>query len=379
MGKRTLNIGLVSALAMKAGVTPLSNIVDILSAISNSLYIITENKDYVITKRNHNKKIHVYLVWHKTRRNIFLRVTRFIYAQLRVSYRLLRLSKNVDLWIFFGGWSLLPMLVAKLLGQNVILVSSGSIAKSSRAQHDIFAKVVTLLEKGNYILSDRIILYSANLIREENLARYRSKISIAHRHFLDFSKFRIQRRLCARDNTVGYIGRLSEEKGVSNFARAIPLVLDRISNARFLICGEGQIYSELGEYSDRENLNSKVNLPGWIPHDKLPTYFNDLKLLVLPSFTEGLPNVMLEAMACGTPVLATTVGAIPDVIKDNETGFILEDNSPECIARSVVRVLNHPKLEEIARNARALVEREFTYETAVENYRRVFYSNPLVS
>lgn len=371
--KRTLNIGLVSALAMEAGVTPLSNIVDILSSLSNTLYIITGNRGFIITDRRDNKKVHTYLIWHKAGGNVFLRVIGFIYAQLRVSYRLLKLSKNVDLWIFFGGWSLLPMLVAKLLRQVVIFASTGSIAKSSRASHDTFVKVVTFLEKGNYIFSDRIILYSGNLIQEENLARYRSKISIAHRHFLDFNNFKIQKQLDVRDNIVGYIARLSEEKGILNFARSIPAVLDRINNARFLIGGEGQMYSKVEEYLNRETLNSKVNLTGWIPHNELPRYLNDLKLLVLPSYTEGLPNIMLEAMACGTPVLATAVGAVPDTIRDSETGFIMEDNSPECIARNVIRALSHPNLEEITRNARALVEKEFTYEAAVETYRKVLY------
>ena len=96
-----------------------------------------------------------------------------------------------------------------------------------------------------------------------------------------------------------------------------------------------------------------------------------MKQVVLPSYTEGLPNIMLEAMACGTPVLATPVGAIPNVIKDGETGFIMKDNSPECIAENVIRALNHPNLERIAGNARALVEREFTYERAVERWREV--------
>ncbi len=54
-----------------------------------------------------------------------------------------------------------------------------------------------------------------------------------------------------------------------------------------------------------------------------------------------------------------------------ETGFIMEGNSPECIARNIIRALNHPNLEQIAQNARALVEREFTYEKAVDNYRKI--------
>lgn len=61
----------------------------------------------------------------------------------------------------------------------------------------------------------------------------------------------------------------------------------------------------------------------------------------------------------------------PDIMRDRKTGFIIGDNSPECIAKNVTRVLNHPDLEEIIQTAHALLEREFTYEAAVEGYRKI--------
>ena len=76
-------------------------------------------------------------------------------------------------------------------------------------------------------------------------------------------------------------------------------------------------------------------------------------------------------MACDTPVLATSVGGAPDLIKDDETGFIMEGNSPECIVKNVRRTLEHPEVEKIVKNARAMVERDFTYEAAVERYRKI--------
>ena len=65
------------------------------------------------------------------------------------------------------------------------------------------------------------------------------------------------------------------------------------------------------------------------------------------------------------------MGAIPDIIKDGETGFLMENNSPECITANVIRALEYPDLEGVAQRARDLVEREFTYEKAVERWKGV--------
>jgi len=79
-------------------------------------------------------------------------------------------------------------------------------------------------------------------------------------------------------------------------------------------------------------------------------------------------------MACGTPGLVTPVGALPDIIKDKETGFIMEDNTPDCIAESIIMALQYPKLDEMVTKARQFVAEKYTYETAVERYRGILNS-----
>ncbi|MCX6262643.1 MAG: glycosyltransferase family 4 protein, partial [Bacteroidia bacterium] len=123
---------------------------------------------------------------------------------------------------------------------------------------------------------------------------------------------------------------------------------------------------------EAEKITDRVDFPGWISHDVLHKYLNQLRLLVLPSYTEGLPNIMLEAMACGTPVLATPVGGIMDVIIDGETGYIMENNSPTCIAKNVIRALSSPDLEKIAENGRRFVEEKYTFEKTVELWKKLF-------
>ena len=363
------NIGIVTFPIGDAGVLPLSNIVDILYPLSSDIYLITGNEGYNFFRKN--EKIYTYGVKHENGRNILTRVFKYIYIQLQISYIIVKIARKVNIWfIFLGGNLVVPQVTMKLLRKKNVFIFAGSSVMMTKAQKDPFLKVIVILSKINYTLSDKIILYSPNHIKEWNLEKYKNKISIAHEHFLDFDKFKIKKQFDERADLVGYVGRLSEEKGVLNFVKAIPKILKKENEIKFLVGGDGQLRNKIEAYLDENNLNDKVKLVGWIQHDKLPDYLNKLKLVVLPSYTEGLPNIMLEAMVCCTPVLATPVGAIPDVIEDGKTGFILEDNSPECIARNVIRALEHPNLDEIVKNARALVEREFTYEAAVERYKK---------
>jgi glycosyltransferase involved in cell wall biosynthesis len=205
-------------------------------------------------------------------------------------------------------------------------------------------------------------------INQSNL----NKIIIAHRHFVDFTKFMIKKRINERANVIGYIGRFAEEKGILNLVKSIPLVLNRRKDIYFVLCGEGELSDEIKKIVQRESLGKNVKLTGLISHIDVPNFLNNFKLLVLPSYTEGLPNIVLEAMACGTPVLATPVGAIPDIIKDGKTGFLIKSNDPKNIADKIVELLDkYELLEEVSMNAYNYVKENFNYEKTLESWRRI--------
>ena len=370
-----LNIGIFTFGLQKSGVHPLSSLIECIAPHANEIYLITGDAGYTYFKDDKRiKKIYTHNLGLSTPHH-----KRFIYILInlpKIAYDFLTI-KNIDMWLFYHGGILLamPMFIARFLRKKVVYIPTYSAADTLKETFPSFYKLLDLplrvLLDITYLLPHTLILYSPNLIKEWNLEKYKDKILIAHEHFLDFSKFEIKKKLSERNNLVGYIGRLSEEKGILNFVKAIPEILNERDDLEFLIGGDGQLRDEIEKYINEKNLNDKVKLVGWIPHGNLPDHLNELKLVVLPSYTEGLPNIMLEAMACSTPVLATPVGGVPDVIKDGETGFIMENNLPEHIARNVIRALNHPNQEKIAENARALVEMEFTYEKAVEKYRKI--------
>lgn len=318
-------------------------------------------------------KINIINVTHKQGNNTLTKSINYAKTQFILAFELLKIIRKVDVVIFFIGGALLPsMCVAKIFRRKTIIITTGSAKESAKRIYKdvkIFSYILAILEFINYSLVDRIIVYSPSLVDYLGIKHYINKIAIAHEHFLDFDKFKMLHSITERGNLIGYIGRFSEEKGILNFVKAIPYILRERKDVNFLIGGDGQLRGEIEKYSNQHSLGKKINFTGWISHDKLPQYLNELKLIVLPSYTEGLPNIMLESMACGTPVLTTSVGAIPDFIKDGETGFIMDNNSPECIANNILRALSHPNWEQISDNGRALVEKEFTYKKAVEIYR----------
>lgn len=373
MKKDRLNIGIVTFPIPKSGITPLSNLVDILYPLLDDIHLITGNEGYTFFKED--KRIHTYGIEHKTGRNVFTRITNYIYTQLKISYKLMRTSRNVDVYFFLMGINLLiPMLAAKLLRKKVILFVTESGVKINKIRGDTVANLANILTEMNYFLSNKIVVSRKEYIEDFGLKKHREKVLIASRHFANFKVFKIKKQINERKNVVGYVGRLSEEKGILNFVESIPKVLKKNDNVKFLIVGDGNLSANIREYLNKHTVNEKVEMIGWIPLEEIPDYLNELKLSVIPSYTEVGPWTVLEAIASGTPVLATSVGLIPDIVKDGETGFILEDNSPECIAKNIERVLSYPNLDEIVENARKLIEREYTYEAAVERYRKILES-----
>jgi glycosyltransferase involved in cell wall biosynthesis len=315
---------------------------------------------------------------------LFSRAFRFLSTQLALSCALIRLSSktsnNIDaVFILTGGPSLITTIISKLLGKKTILTLRGSILRGTLGaeeplQRDLLRGPLLILRKLNLDLSDRILAYSHGVITQWHLEKHRNKVLVASYIFVDLNEFRLQTPLDKRSDIVGYIGRLSPDKGVVNFVEAMPKLVEASPDIRFLLVGDGELRDKIAQYVNQFNLSDKVRIIGRVSHNEIPGYLNRLKLLVIPSYSEGLPNAVLEAMACGTPVLATPVGSIPDVITDGETGFIMENNSPECIAKNVMRALNHPNLGEVAQNARVLVEKEFTYQAAVERFRDILVS-----
>ena len=365
---RDIGIGLLMFPIERSGITPTSNLIGILSSLTHGpIPLVTGNAGRIFEG---DARVRFSGVDHAPGENAAARILHNIATQARLTRRIGEFDGTGTWFFFFGGEVLvLPMLVAKLSGKRVILALPAHTPIMMAPAGDRLLLPAGVLTGITCRLCDRIVLYSPALIDHWGLGRYRHKIAIAREHLLDFKTFRVDLPLLKRPETVGYIGRIADEKGVWNFARALPRIAIGNADLRFFIGGDGPLLPAIREFIQKRGLADRVTFTGWIRREDLPRHLNNLRLLVLPSYTEGLPNIMLEAMACGTPVLAAPVGAIPDFIRDGMTGFILAPNTPDGVATSVLDILGRPEeLASVAEAARKCVREEITYERAVEQF-----------
>ena len=291
-------------------------------------------------------------------------------AQAKSSLELIKIRREVDIVIFYlaNPFYLIPVVASKLLRKRTIDIITRSISEQKKLLTRIFSLQDPLLLK----LFDGLSPETSTLIEELKLAKYQSKLLPEGARFVDTSYFKIDKSIDERELVVGFIGRLAKEKGIVEFLDAIPLVSKSYSNVKFLICGSGKLSHYVDEKSRAlsEELGVDIEVIGWIEKG-LPDYFNRLRLFVLPTYFDAFPTSVLEAMACGAPVLATAKGGIVDVIRDEKTGFIMEDHTPAVIAENITRAISHPDIERIVANAHNVIEQKFTYIRAVERWRRI--------
>lgn len=385
--KNDWRIGVIFApeLTKVAPITTVASTLHLLEPLAEQIYAITGNfPESAVT----SEKVHIINVRStgSTNQSMLVRVPGFIILQLKMTYRLVQIAGKIDVVFLAAGAStlFLPALMAKLMRKKIIFLRSGtdSLQRTTEVTYQktlfgmgkrVFLPIIEFLERRNYDLSDKIVVFKSETTVPV-LERYKNKVLLGgSRFYVDATTFKVEKTPGERENIVGFVGRFEEIKGVMNFIKAIPLVV-RQSTASFLIGGDGSLRDEIEKQIKDASLGDKTALTGWIPYDRLPQYLNRIKLLVIPSYTEVGPNLLFEAMACATPVLSSPIGVIPDVIIDGETGFIMENNSPECIAQNITRALKHPHLDQVAIAGRKLVERAYTREAAVDRYRRILAS-----
>ena len=179
-----------------------------------------------------------------------------------------------------------------------------------------------------------------------------------------------------RNFVIGFVGELREKKGLATLlfgyaqtAKEMPVSLLIVGEIR-----EGEDKHILEEFQ-AINPQLQITITGHIPHRDLPAYYSLMDIFIHPSLRDGMPNAVLEAMACEKTVIATPVGGMLDVIEDEKNGRMVPVNDAETLAREIKALLNDEQLrKQLGENARKKIQAEFTPQKELEANLRIYKS-----
>jgi glycosyltransferase involved in cell wall biosynthesis len=227
---------------------------------------------------------------------------------------------------------------------------------------------------GRYILhrSDAVTAVSGSVAQHAASLRTASPVHLIP-NSVDVRRFRPRSGAGTDDanQSVLFLGRFSRNKGPQDLIAAIPQVISAVPGASFDFVGEGPLRESMVRQMAALGLNGNARIHGKVP-DVVPV-LQRASVVTRPSLTEGMPLAVMEAMACGKPVVATRVGGTADLIRDGETGILFDPGDIDALADGLIRILqNRSDAATMGRRAREWTERQMTWERLSRQYEKLY-------
>ena len=247
----------------------------------------------------------------------------------------------------------------------------------------LVSKAVVVLERFMTHFTDKIIaltelekrdLVTFKVAGPEKIVVINSGLELNNYRKINVDTGRIRDGLGLEEDMAlaGFVGRLEPVKGPEYFIRAAALVAGELTEVKFLIVGEGSLRNKLESECEKSGIRDKVIFTGW--REDITEILSILNVLVLPSLNEAVGRVLIEAGACGVPVVAARVGGVPEVVKDNQTGILVPPGEPEALAGAMIALLeDKEKRQRMGERAENWVGAKFGVNKMVERVSSLYH------
>lgn len=164
-----------------------------------------------------------------------------------------------------------------------------------------------------------------------------------------------------------FLGRYDECKGLDILIKAIAIVKQQMPDVKFSFAG-GKLNTSFSDLIKQQNVEDVIQNIGYIQYDQVPDYLCSSYALIVPSRIDNLPTVVLEAFSCGTPVIGSKSGGIPEMIENGVNGLLFEKENAQSLAEKIIELANKPDDRTMmSANARTSFENKFTIEHYTKN------------
>jgi glycosyltransferase involved in cell wall biosynthesis len=291
--------------------------------------------------------------------------------------RLARVLRRYSVLVFAGTLNFPAVTVARIIGVGALRVYAWAGGFSWLFAQKPFGRAVDkVIELATILLTHHLVVESKSMANYIP-APWPLKRVLLSRTFT-YGALYNDLELCLnapppskRRNVVAYIGALEHHRAVIELVHSFRLLARKRKDVDFIIVGNGPLWKYLHGIIERDDeLRGRIRLIPPLPHKDLAKTLKVVKVLVWPSRADGLPNTIIEALACNVIVVSTLVGGIGDVVREGDTGFVLENLNVAHIASAIERALEAgpSMLDRIAATARELVDRLYSFRAALKRW-----------
>ncbi len=305
------------------------------------------------------------------KRNTLIRIFKALKRMLKFTYLLIRYDIESVLIFTSSGWSFyekgMMIRIAHLFhAQKILAPRSGFIIDDlqSNPRFKNFAR--TVFNKCDYVLCQgeywKTFFKNHFEIQDHKL--------VVLKNWIDFHKYSPRKKIRKEKHIqVLFLGWVDKNKGIYDLLEAAKHL--KSEPLKFNIAGNGKEFESVRDFVRNNDLKN-VKLLGWVLREEKIKLLADSDVLILPSYREGLPNALLEAMSSKLLVIASNVGAIPEVIDDGENGFLIEPGDVSKIVDKLKTIIDNPSMvEEMGEKARMKIECEHSQNSAITVMKKI--------
>jgi glycosyltransferase involved in cell wall biosynthesis len=309
--------------------------------------------------------------------NLFIRFCLAIVRLIKFIYYLVTYKPDKVLIFCSDGPSAiekgLMIFLARLLSiKSLIFPRAGNLITQTRNNKYFMSLVRFLFNRANFFLCQGPVWhkYAINDLRLD-----KSKVDIINNWTASKKLIEIGKKRIIKESDIPleilFMGWLEKEKGINELINAFYNVQKK-HQIKIKFIGDGSLRKKIELFRDKHNLYDNITITGWLNDNEVISNFKSSDIFILPSWQEGMPNSLIEALASGLPSIVSSVGSIPDFIENNKNGMLIKPKNQFDIEQALKKILNDFNLrKKLAKNSTKLSEKFFSEDKAISKLNHI--------
>ena len=297
--------------------------------------------------------------------NIFIKSLRAFFRIINYLFILTTKQPNVILIFCSDGASAIEKGVMTLIARlfkikSIIFPRAGNLIKQVKKSNLFLSLISVLFNRADVFLCQGK-KWEDFALTSLNLDKKRVKIISNWTATLDLLKVGATRDNHKKKDKIKllFVGWLEKEKGIMEIIRTFNNLIKKDYSIHLTLIGDGRIKKEAIEYVKRNNLSKNVLFKGWMESDKILEYYKNSDIFLLPSWQEGMPNALIEALACKLATVTTSVGMIPDYLTHNKSSLIIKPKDEGALNSALEKLITNSASREMISNEGYLIAKEY--------------------